>query len=82
MRVLAVAALCAMLAVCGCGKPASPGQNAVATNAAGPGSSVDDAVRTALQYDTIKAGRDAQDKARKAASAHNADLEEAGAGGK
>lgn len=78
-RVIILTALAAVLAGCDGGKPASTGApaQAGATNAAPRRSAARDTVYTMTQYDTIKAGRDAQEKVRKIGEAHNRDLDAA-----
>ena len=72
MRVSAYAAAAiALILTSGCEK-ATPGQTAAAgTNQPVEQSGVSATIGTMLQYDTLKAGRAAQDRARKAAAAHN-----------
>lgn len=58
----------------GCEKSTPSGTTAPGTNQAGEQSGV---IGTMLQYDTLKAGRRAQEKARQAAAANNERVKEA-----
>jgi|APCry1669188970_1035186.scaffolds.fasta_scaffold157999_2 hypothetical protein len=75
--IVIVGAALVMVSTAGCNRSAPLGTTASETNQVETRSAVDQTIGTMLQYDTMKAGRNAQDRAKRLVTEHNKRVGEA-----
>jgi len=76
MALIACTAL-GIIATAGCNGSSSSTNTSSGTNQVETRSTIDQTIGTVLQYDTLKAGRSAQDRAKKLVTEHNKRVDEA-----
>ncbi|MEI6218946.1 MAG: hypothetical protein WCP86_08600 [bacterium] len=75
--IILVSTALVIVSAAGCSRSAPQGTTASETNQVDTRSTVDQTIGTMLQYDTLKAGRNAQDRTKRLVTEHNKRVGEA-----